>query len=169
MVRPRGRGTRSGASVTSTYTSTAREVPTRRRPRLPRAGRLIDRLWRKFATRSNPSDRRGSLRHEVKGRELWVGWSSRGSFGASRGQVRNLSRGGVEIVLDRRPPRKGAITLYREVDGETVSVTGQMVGYKPAPGGAYVVRLRFDAFCPTALCQAVLCAPPKGTRRGVDA
>lgn len=102
-------------------------------------------------------DRRGMTRHPVVDREIWVGWWRGDDFGAVVGRLVNLSRSGAMVILDDRPPRREPVWFYREVNGAVVCVRAALVGLMPAPGGAYRARFRFAAYCPTDLCQAILC------------
>jgi hypothetical protein len=135
-----------------------------------KAGGLIDLIVRAVCP-DTTADRRAAPRHPVAEDSVWVGWWRGDDFDATTGRVRNVSRGGAEIVLDRKPPKTQSVWIYKEVGTTVASVRGEMVGHTPAPGGAFAVRFRFAAPCPAVLCQAMVCAKGKGrgAGRGVDA
>jgi hypothetical protein len=114
------------------------------------------------AIRADVSDRRGGVRHEARGREIWVGWWSGDDFGAIRGIVRDIGRGGAKIVLGVRPPCKGCVWIYKDVEDTLACVRGEVAGMTPAPGARFSVRFRFVSPCPTILLQAVICSPSDG-------
>jgi PilZ domain len=118
-------------------------------------GRLVGLILR--AIRSDPADRRRDFRHEAAGREVWVGWWTGDDFGAVAGRLLNISRGGAQLVLSCRPPKKQPVWVYKELGETLASVRGEVVGQSPAPGGSYSLRFRFESPCPTVLCEAVLC------------
>jgi hypothetical protein len=118
-------------------------------------GRLIDLILK--AIRANPADRRRDFRHDAVEHEVWVGWWTRDDFGAVPGYLLNISRGGAQIVLDCRPPRKRAVWVYKDIGSTLATVSAQVAGHTPAPGGAYCVRFRFASPCPTVLSRSVLC------------
>jgi hypothetical protein len=116
------------------------------------------------ALRVEAPDRRRGRRHEAAGRDVWVGWWSGDEFRAVPGKVRDIGRGGAKVVVDTRPPRRRSVWLYMDMgdhDGPGCA-RGEVVGHTPVPAGRFAVRLRFAAPCPTALLQAVVCAPPEG-------
>jgi hypothetical protein len=117
------------------------------------------RLWHLILRRITASaqERRGGVRHPVASREIWVGWSARDQFVALDGMMINISRGGALVLLKDRPPRDRPVWVYKDVAGVVRSVRGEVVGFTPAPGGAYAVRFRFATPCPTALCESVVC------------
>jgi hypothetical protein len=121
-------------------------------------GRLFDTIWR--AIRADESERRGSPRHLAVEPDVWVGWWCRDNFEAVDGRMINLSRGGALVVVGHKPPKRQSVWVYKEVDSAVVCVRGEVVGYNPAPDGAYAVRFRFAVPCPTLLCQAVVCPQP---------
>src|SRR5262249_35564673 len=116
------------------------------------------------ALRSEAPERRGGRRHEAAGRDVWVGWWSGDEFRAVPGRVRDIGRGGARVVVDTRPPRKRSVWLYVEMDRHDAPgcARGEVVGHTPAPAGRFAVRIRFAVPCPTALLQAVVCAPSEG-------
>lgn len=114
---------------------------------------------------ADPTDRRRGVRHEAAGRKVWVGWWTGDEFGGVRGRVRDISRGGAQVVLGLKPPKRAAIWLYKEVDETLAYVRGDVVGHTPSPGARYSVRFRFVAPCPTILLQAVVCEPASAARR----
>jgi hypothetical protein len=141
-------------------TAGAPEAPSRE------SSRLLDRLRK--AILAARSDRRDMVRHDVVDHDIWVGWWSGEHFGAVLGRLENLSRGGALAVLGDRPPRKQPIWLYREVGSTLAFVRGEVAGVRPSPGGAFAVRFRFAAPCPTELCQATICGRgrPRGAGQG---
>ncbi|MFO0910345.1 MAG: hypothetical protein U0794_18705 [Isosphaeraceae bacterium] len=132
-------------------------------PPTPESGWLFEFLRRAIQARSR--DRRGALRHNVVNRDVWVGWWTRDDFGAVAGSLVNLSRGGALVTIPQRPPKRQSIWLYKEVDDALVCARGEMVDHVAAPQGAYNVRLKFAAPCPTILCEAALCRPVDPKRR----
>ncbi len=118
-------------------------------------GGLIDRILE--AIRTNPADRRRDARHEGVEREVWVGWWTGDDFGAISGVLLNISRSGAQIVVGCRPPAKTSVWIYKDVAAGLASVRAEVVGQMPSPGGAYSVRFRFAAPCPTILCEAIVC------------
>jgi hypothetical protein len=118
--------------------------------------RLLDLVWN--AIRSDRSDRRGSFRHDAIEGEVWVGWWVRADFGAIDGRLLNISRGGALTILGHRPPKNEPVWIFKETEAALASVRAEVVGSTPAPDGAYAVRLRFLAPCPTILCEAVVCS-----------
>lgn len=109
------------------------------------------------AIRSDPVNRRRDPRHPALDQDIWVGWWTGEDFGAVTGRLLNISRGGAQVVIGRRPPRKAAVWIYRDVGSTLASARGAVVALSPAPGGLYSVRFRFESPCPTALCEAVVC------------
>ena len=109
------------------------------------------------AIHADPGERRGSIRHVAALREVWVGWWTRDEYGAIKGHVQDIGRGGARVVLAVRPPRKTSVWLYKDVDGTLVSIRGEVAGSMVNSGGLYAVRFRFAAPCPTILLQAVIC------------
>ena len=114
------------------------------------------------AIRAEAPERRGGIRHEAGGREIWVGWWSGDDFGAIRGLVRDIGRGGAKVVLGVRPPRKGCVWIYKDVDDTLACVRGEVAGMTPAPGARFAVRFRFVSPCPTLLLQEVICGSADG-------
>ena len=62
---------------------------------------------------------------------------------------------GARVILARRPPRQGPVWVYKELGPTLACARAGVVGYTPAPGGAFSVRLRFETPCPAFVCQAV--------------
>ncbi len=114
------------------------------------------------AIRAESPERRHGIRHEAGGCEVWVGWWSGDDFGAIRGIVRDIGRGGAKVVLGVRPPRKACVWLYKDVDDSLACVRGEVAGMTPAPGARFAVRFRFVNPCPTQLLQAVICGSSDG-------
>jgi PilZ domain len=121
-------------------------------------GRLWNLIWGKVSAAAQ--ERRGGVRHPVVSHEIWVGWSARDQFVALDGVMVNISRGGALILLKDRPPRDRPVWVYKDVAGLVRSVRGEVVGFTPAPGGAYAVRFRFATPCPTILCESAVCGEP---------
>jgi hypothetical protein len=118
-------------------------------------GRLWNLIWGKVNAAAQ--ERRGGVRHPVVSHEIWAGWSTRDQFVALDGMLVNISRGGALILLQDRPPRDRPVWVYKKVMGVVWSVRGEVVGFTPAPGGAFAVRFRFATPCPTALCESAVC------------
>ncbi len=125
-------------------------------------GNLIRQLWK--AIRANPADRRQDHRHPAVEQDVWVGWWTGNDFGAIKGRLLDLSRGGAQIIVACRPPRKSSVWIYKDIGTTLASVRGEVAGYLPAPGGCYSVRFRFAAPCPTVLCEAVVCRQTRETK-----
>lgn len=118
-------------------------------------GSLIDLLLR--AIRTEPANRRQDHRHPAVEQDVWVGWWSGDDFGAIKGRLLNISRGGAQIVVACRPPRKKSVWIYKDIGTTLASIRGEVAGYTPAPEGCYSVRFRFAMPCPTVFCEAVVC------------
>jgi len=116
---------------------------------------LFDQILKVF--RADNSDRRGARRHVAVEPEVWVGWWTGDDFGTVYGRLLNLSRGGALIILSEWPPKNQPIWVYKQVGPSIACVRGELVGATPAPYGAYAVRIRFAAPCPTTFCEAALC------------
>ena len=116
------------------------------------------------AIRSDPADRRQDHRHPALAQEVWVGWWTGEDFGAVNGRLLNISRGGAQVLIGCRPPKKKSVWIYKDIGSTLASVRGDAIGYTPAPGGSYSVRFRFVAPCPTVLCEAVVCRQTKAAK-----
>lgn len=116
---------------------------------------LFDQILRAF--KADNSDRRGARRHVAVEPEVWVGWWSGDEFGTVYGRLLNLSRGGALVIMGEWPPKSQPIWVYKQVGPAIACVRGEVAGATPAPLGAYAVRFRFSAPCPTTFCEAAVC------------
>ncbi|MCA1685562.1 MAG: hypothetical protein LC745_06170, partial [Planctomycetia bacterium] len=85
-----------------------------------RGGSLLGLLFKAIRSGPEPADRRRELRHPAAAREVWVGWWRGEDFGAVRGRITNISRGGAHVLVDSRPPRKTSVWLFKDV-GSTLA------------------------------------------------
>ncbi len=134
---------------------TAADEPPAEKKTSPENRSLFDKILRAF--KADNSDRRGARRHVAVVPEVWVGWWSGDEFGTVYGRLLNLSRGGALIVMGEWPPKNLPMWVYKNVGTAIACVRGEVVGATPAPYGAYAVRFRFSAPCPTMFCEAAVC------------
>ena len=127
-------------------------------PPTPENGRLWSLIWGRV--QAVTQERRGGMRHPAVSQDIWVGWATRNQFEALDGLLINISRGGALIVLRNRPPRDRPVWVYKEIASSVWSVRGEVVGFTPAPGGAFAVRFQFATPCPTRLCESAVCGSP---------
>ncbi len=119
----------------------------------------------------DPVPARGDLIRHQRERRAWqrvvhherracLSWQVGNDTVSVRGQVENISGGGVSVQTDLMPPWNQAIWFSLGPEGEEVGPAEcRLVGAHCVPGGKVIARFAFVDLCPMQLYQAATQLP----------
>lgn len=110
-----------------------------------------DPFERRMMSRSIPLESRSSF-----------GWWEGKGFVSFNARLLDISRTGVAVEMDHRPPNDRDVWFRLQAQCETDSIWGEVVDVKVGQRGRHVVRIAFWSPYPDRLCQEALHGPLTG-------